>query len=227
MEIFDSLQQKSYRLLNVVYKRSMLSTIQTLVLMSMFTEAKDGDDGDTSHWFITGMAIRMAQDMGLHRNCPIDHMPDHEVEIRRRVWYATYIIDRWVAAELGRPITILDHEFDVPLPSPYEVNTTHRTQNAESTPVLLQEADTNITEKRPVYSFFTQMITLSQILGQILVGFYSPRSKHSKSRNWDLVNKIDCNLTNWKMALPQELQLGYSNQGFASESSRCLYYTVL
>lgn len=204
-KIRDVLRAKANRILSVVYKRSMISTVQTLMLLSMFV-SHDTDDEDTAHWFITGMAIRMAQDLGLHRDCSKWKIPDYEIELRKRLWYAAYLMDRWVAAELGRPVSILDHEFDVELPTPYELNSP-LTKNRYTTPILILEAEASLKQKTPVYSGFIYLITLSQIAGQVLIGFHSTRAKQNRENNLDLLKILELNLTNWRLSLPKELVL--------------------
>lgn len=38
-----------------------------------------------------------AQDLGLHRSATNWNIPKAEIELRRRLWYATYVMDRWVS----------------------------------------------------------------------------------------------------------------------------------
>ncbi|KAI9006295.1 fungal-specific transcription factor domain-containing protein [Phycomyces nitens] len=210
-----TLLSRSRDILKIIYKRSRIGSVQTLILLTMFVEDSEDDSEDTSHWFITGMAIRMAQDLGLHRNSGKWQIPEHEIELRRRIWFATYVMDRWVGAEIGRPVSILDHEFDVELPSPYEINTTHRTHvshinSMEYKPTLISEAEKAIKERKMVYEPFLHAVTLSQILGQILVGLYSPKAKHAGRRNASLVSFLDSNLKSWKLNLPPSIKIDYS-----------------
>lgn len=213
-EIEESLKNKAHKLMSIVYKRSMISTVQALMLLSMFVGHGENDDEDTSHWFITGMAIRMAQDLGLHRDCSKWLIPDYEIELRKRIWYGAYLMDRWVAAELGRPISIIDNEFDAELPTPYELNYTSSSAQAEKsefTPILILEAEEALRENKPVYSSFVYLVTLSQIAGQVLVGLHSTRAKQNRHNSLDLVNILERNLNIWKASLPRELQVDLSN----------------
>lgn len=212
-EIEESMKNKSHKLMSIVYKRSMISTVQALMLLSMFIGHGENDEEDTSHWFITGMAIRMAQDLGLHRDCSKWLIPDYEIELRKRIWYGAYLMDRWVAAELGRPISIIDSEFDAELPSPYELNYTSSVQSEKTdfTPVLILETEDAVQQNKPVYSSFVYLVALSQIAGQVLVGLHSTRAKQNRHNSLDLVNILDRNLSNWKASLPPELQIDLSN----------------
>jgi hypothetical protein len=159
------------------------------------------------------MAIRMAQDLGLHRDCSKWPIPDYEIELRRRIWYAAYLMDRWVAADLGRPISIIDNDFEVELPTPYELNY-ESSISEQLTPILILEANESRQHNKPIYSSFLYLVTLSQIAGQVLVGLHSPRAKQTRENNIELVEILDRNLANWKQSLPRELQVDMSDPNF-------------
>ncbi|KAG0273064.1 Transcriptional activator of fatty acid utilization [Linnemannia exigua] len=100
-------------ILDETYHVSRISTVQALLLMSHHQYAVGNYSGG---WLYTGMATRIAHDIGLHRqdfqvNEPI------EAEIRKRVWWAVYIADRLGAGILGRPLNLRDKEYNVEMPS--------------------------------------------------------------------------------------------------------------
>ncbi|KAI9268930.1 fungal-specific transcription factor domain-containing protein [Phascolomyces articulosus] len=203
----NSLREKANKILEVVYKRSQISTVQTLVLLSMFVSMAGDDDDDSVHWY----AIRMAQDLGLHRSSTRWLLPENEIELRRRIWYAVYIMDKWIAAELGRPVAILDEEFDVELPSVYEITSIYHSESRQAEvrhmkPALLMDAETALDEKRPVHAAFLHMISLARTLGQVLVSLYSPKMQYAARRNIYLVDTLNMALTKWKMSIPPDLQ---------------------
>ncbi|PNH43875.1 hypothetical protein VD0004_g3704 [Verticillium dahliae] len=66
-------------------------------------------------WTWLGSAVRIGQDLELHSES--GPWPVIEGEMRRRVWWTTYILDRSLALELGRPIMIDDSDCDVSLPA--------------------------------------------------------------------------------------------------------------
>ncbi|KAK3989589.1 putative transcription factor [Cladorrhinum sp. PSN332] len=66
-------------------------------------------------WSWLGNAVRVAQDLGLYTELgPWQFL---EGEMRRRTWWAIYIMDRTLAVELGRPMLIDDFDCDVSLPA--------------------------------------------------------------------------------------------------------------
>ncbi|KAI5479120.1 C6 transcription factor [Pseudohyphozyma bogoriensis] len=53
----------------------------------------------------TGQAIRMAQDLGLHRRPP-SRLPEQEKEARMRAWLCCVVLDRWISLSFGQPMVI-------------------------------------------------------------------------------------------------------------------------
>ena len=78
-----------------VMNRSSLQTIQGLLLYSYAFELERGAAASRT-WFCLGLAVRMAQDIGLHRETPGTSLFD--LEQRRRIWAGCIVVDRWVSA---------------------------------------------------------------------------------------------------------------------------------
>ncbi|KAK6540013.1 hypothetical protein TWF694_008846 [Orbilia ellipsospora] len=69
-------------------------------------------------WTWLGSTVRIAQDIGLHRDT--GPWPVIEGEMRRRVWWGVYVWDRLLSVEMGRPLMIVDDDCDVGLPCPVD-----------------------------------------------------------------------------------------------------------
>lgn len=69
-------------------------------------------------WMMVGIVIRMAQSIGLHRDG--SHFPSlspFEVEVRRRAWWALYMLDMRSSEDQGTDLTIgQDDGFDTKIP---------------------------------------------------------------------------------------------------------------
>ncbi|KAG1452549.1 hypothetical protein G6F56_007789 [Rhizopus delemar] len=172
--------------------RARLCHVQAALLMTLYLDM-DETDVESMQWFVLGKAIRMAQDIGLHRSCSHWNLPASEIETRHRVFFACYILDRFMGARAGKPLTILDRDFDTDFPVPHEV----------------------YDDQRPgpsVYHGFIALIKLSEILGRILKALYAPNSKHSNSNaNLDdptILAVFDRRLKNWKATSLNETQDG-------------------
>ncbi|KAK8062189.1 transcriptional regulator family: Fungal Specific TF [Apiospora hydei] len=68
-------------------------------------------------WMMVGIVIRMAQSIGLHRDG--SHFPNlspFEVEVRRRAWWALYMLDLRSSEDQGTDFTIAHDSFDTKIP---------------------------------------------------------------------------------------------------------------
>lgn len=69
-------------------------------------------------WMMTGLLIRMAQALGLHRDGShfAPHLTPFEVEMRRRVWWGVCMLDVRASEDQGTDFTIGPGSFDTRLP---------------------------------------------------------------------------------------------------------------
>ncbi|KFY08118.1 hypothetical protein V492_06517 [Pseudogymnoascus sp. VKM F-4246] len=69
-------------------------------------------------WMMTGLAIRMAQALGLHRDgSHFEHLTPYEVELRRRTWWAVCLLDMRASEDQGTELSTPSSSFDTKLPS--------------------------------------------------------------------------------------------------------------
>ncbi|KAI9340749.1 fungal-specific transcription factor domain-containing protein [Pilaira anomala] len=190
-----------------------ISTVQAIVIGQNHRASLD--EKMASGWLLNSAA----QDLGLHRSSECWDIPDSEKETRRRVWWSVYIMDKWSAASTGRPQTIFDEDCDESYPSEsadwdevMDVNTGE--DNGPRYPSL----DKNVAQKAkseniPIYQPFVQLVKLSEILGRILQGLYTPLAKkHSEKHGSDgVVTYLDNALSEWRSALPPALQISSIN----------------
>jgi hypothetical protein len=68
-------------------------------------------------WMMTGLVIRMAQALGMHRDgTHFEHLTPYEVEMRRRIWWALCLLDMRASEDQGMDLTITHGSFDTKLP---------------------------------------------------------------------------------------------------------------
>ncbi|KAI1635459.1 fungal-specific transcription factor domain-containing protein [Biscogniauxia mediterranea] len=70
----------------------------------------------SASWAWLGKAVRSGQDLDLHLEVGIRSRV--EADMRRRVWWAIYVLDRTLSLDLGRPFMIDDADCDTALPEP-------------------------------------------------------------------------------------------------------------
>ena len=108
-------------LLDNTYASSMPSTVQALLLLG-YREL--GIGAMAQAWVYTGMAVRMAQDLGMHRaadgwaRAAVGQLfVPQELQERRRIWWGCVVLDGYVSTYIGRPLAIFERDHDTPLPS--------------------------------------------------------------------------------------------------------------
>jgi hypothetical protein len=68
-------------------------------------------------WMMSGIAIRMAQYLGLQRDgARFKHMTPYEIEMRRRVWWVVCNLDLRASEDQGTDLTITTGSFDTKIP---------------------------------------------------------------------------------------------------------------
>lgn len=100
----DSYLEDAKVILDSTYAASRPSTCQALLLMG-YREV--GIGAMAQAWLYVGMAVRMAQDLGLHKSAEkwssigknlFTHV---ELQERRRIWYGCIIMDKYLSTYIG------------------------------------------------------------------------------------------------------------------------------
>lgn len=132
-------------------------------------------------------------------------------------------MDRWSSAATGRPQTIFDDDCDEEYPSESAdweevMDVPSKDDKDEDNGPRFPSLDKFVAQKAkseniPIYQPFVQMIKLSEILGKILQGLYTPLAKqHSEKHGSDaVVTYLDNALSEWRAALPPALQISSTN----------------
>ncbi|PHH76916.1 hypothetical protein CDD82_3758 [Ophiocordyceps australis] len=142
------IQPEEYHASAIVHLESCLSfggggleVLQAVLLLANFALLRPVSPG---LWYITGVAVRLAVDLGLHHedatydqamssaspsaDGPAAPMPCHDDlhehgrrqrnrDMRRRLWWCTYSFDRLVSTCVGRPFGLSDEVITTELPS--------------------------------------------------------------------------------------------------------------
>ena len=101
----DDYMESAKVLLDNSYAQSRPSTCQALLLLG-YREV--GIGAMAQAWSYIGMAVRMAQDLGLHKNADKWSnigkalFTDAELQERRRIWYGCVVMDKYISAYIGK-----------------------------------------------------------------------------------------------------------------------------
>ncbi|KAH8113420.1 fungal-specific transcription factor domain-containing protein [Phellopilus nigrolimitatus] len=94
-----------------------ITHVQCFVLLSSFLCAVNCLP---QAWLLVGQAVRMSQDLGLHRYSRHISIKPIEKQVRRKVFWCVYSLDRMLAMALGRPIGIEDTDCDADYPVEFD-----------------------------------------------------------------------------------------------------------
>jgi hypothetical protein len=115
--VFDSLR---HAVNHLIKQDDVLSTasvvhVQALLILCMMADVHSPyvPQALSCLWIRLGAAIRMAQDLGLHRAESVKQ----DIELRRRLWAVCVVSDRWIALAYGHPFMIDVLDCDARLPS--------------------------------------------------------------------------------------------------------------
>ncbi|KAF1916640.1 fungal-specific transcription factor domain-containing protein [Ampelomyces quisqualis] len=67
-------------------------------------------------WTLTGLVVRIAQTLGIHRDGSHFKLPPFEIEMRRRLWWQVCILDARASEDHGCDPTIVEAQFDTKMP---------------------------------------------------------------------------------------------------------------
>lgn len=188
--------------LKEVFEVSRLTTCKALLLLGMH----EIGIGSTEHaWLYIGMAVRMAEDLGL--NCAGDNwrlngsemFSPLENQIRKRIWWACCIAESHICSFMGRPMSIGRQDSNVELP---EIN-------EDEDEDIWQALGNDGTQHQPIHSnissCFRYEASLSMIVSDILAKIYPVRSSTSTLRRSHLT-QLQSNLHQWYIDLPERLR---------------------
>lgn len=139
-----------------------------------------------------------------------------EMEMRRRLYWALYINDRWVATTLALPCKIIEPYTSCKLPV------------REDDELWAQTNGTTSEEQSTQMIAFAQSIKLARLVGDINRQFYSPSTRGPCSAA--AFAAMDASLTHWLLNLPTFMQYEKPSDDTpplpVSRLFHMLYYTV-
>lgn len=165
-----------------------LRSVQALIVMSLALRCK-AKDGQA--WQVTGHAVRIAQSLGLHRyirgqmgSSGIEGLQAQH-DLKKRVWWSCYALEKLMELETGRPSMIEDEEVDQLLP------------DHETAP---------LTEVPTMPDFFVIWVSPARIMGQISAGLYRRRCDSVEELVGRISRLFDA-LLGWTSTIPESLRL--------------------
>ncbi|KAI0020772.1 fungal-specific transcription factor domain-containing protein [Xylariomycetidae sp. FL0641] len=111
--------QYRYATEQALAKASFLTTSELVVVqaLTIFLVLVRRFDDTRFAWTLTGLLIRIAQSLGLHREgTHFDNLSLFDIEMRRRLWWTICVLDLRAAEDQGTDLTIAERTFDTEYP---------------------------------------------------------------------------------------------------------------
>lgn len=186
---------------------------------------------------IGGLLSRSIFLAGLHR-CPTRYpeLSMEECNIRKRVFWSIYVVDRYLSQSLGQPLGIQDSDIDVCSLSKPELHDTHsltpnksrlhmsqlnatplEDKSGKSTrPQSSLDSDSQVREQDRC-SILASHVDHSRLLGNALELFH--KSLHIRSIKPEFILSLRTDISAWWNALPSHLQ----NDNPSIEATGCMF----
>lgn len=99
-------------------RASFLDSVETMVLQAfvIFLAVLRRNDNAKIVWTLTGLVVRIAQVIGVHRDGIYFGLAPFEVEMRRRLWWQVCLLDARASEDHGCDATIAVAQFDTQMP---------------------------------------------------------------------------------------------------------------
>lgn len=153
---------------------------------------------------LVGWTVSLAQILGLTRECgDWTSIPQWEMCLRRRLWYAVFIMDKWASLGAGMPSHIRMEDFDVFPLTDADLEPPSLEPNSNVIPGFLEPESDN--------HHFRLLSELTMILNDIMDSYYSLRATQRTSKDFtlslELARPLRSRLKAWNSSLPPALAL--------------------
>ncbi|KAK2027993.1 fungal-specific transcription factor domain-containing protein [Colletotrichum zoysiae] len=191
---------------NDEYERPRLATVQALALMSV---REAGCGREAKGWVYSGMAFRMAQDIGLGFDDggispDKENLGEHAVDARRITFWGCFLFDKAWSNYLGRLPQIPKNSYNVPK---YDV---FPDEDAELwAPYTDAGFDQTLQQPSRTRAIGLQLSKLCEISSDLLLFFYHPNHigrSSGKSVELKKLSELHRRLEDWRKELPNELE---------------------
>ncbi|KAL3442901.1 fungal-specific transcription factor domain-containing protein [Aspergillus insuetus] len=216
--------RRSQALLDVEMDAPALCTVQSLVILSGVEAFLTRD---ARGWLYSGMAMRLAIDLGLHLKTPLSQK---DAQLRKLVFWGAYIHDRMWSFYVGRPESLDEKHISIDALRPSDVA-------AEDTSwqPYIDDGTPSPTEALPallgdVAEHTAMLCRKMSHIRQVL--YHTPQPDETEIRSLHTAAcKLRSNLVSWAHALPVNMSL----RGAETRSQRpphvlqfhMLYYAIL
>ena len=199
-----------------LFQAGNIDIVQSLLLIGQYLHSSL----ELEHaWIVIGLAIRLAQGLGLHLHVGNFTTSVVEQEVRKRVWWGCFVFDRILSMKVGRPPTIHDGS-DITIEAPLAIDDEYLDGASEQPPAQPPTSPSKL-------DFLTHVIAHVRLIDRICKALYSrDQVGFSEQRMTDIPKllartiELDGDLTAWKQTLPPHLRPSSDVPGWHFERQR-------
>ncbi|KAE8155145.1 fungal-specific transcription factor domain-containing protein [Aspergillus avenaceus] len=192
--------QNAVRLLPEIIECSCLESVQACLLFGYYSLPIDASG---LGYVYINLAVRLAMQNGMHRQCKNETFTPEMIEIRNRVWWTVYCFERKISIFHGRPLSVLRSDVDTNVPQGSQESQAH---SGDVTSSIVSIQLTNFLE-----DFFHELCRLRQADSKTVPSILSNllAKKQVMSQWWDSLTQgvLDDKRRHDRVAL--HLQLEY------------------
>ncbi|KAG1171796.1 hypothetical protein G6F70_002021 [Rhizopus microsporus] len=161
-----------------------ISTVIALLYMT-FYECDQNRQRSSRAWMYSGMAIRMCFELGLHTSHYSSQMPQCDIELRKRVLWTCFVMDKLQSCTMERPWMLKSKDIEIDLPSQLPEDTVY---------------------ERLVLEAFTQLCRLMMLVEKVIRFFtYDVKDEWTMKEENQILQYLDA-IHRWREMLPMELR---------------------
>ena len=221
-------------LVGYISSRHDTASLQALLAIELYLTVKMSLRAAST---VQGALTRILYHAGFHR-CPHRYvqMTRQVCDMRQRILWCAYVLDRHLSQALGHPVAMVDDEIDVCVPGQPErhqpVRGPHQQEasdegfledHARSSPDIGSPSSPSGSSGESVLG---HVVTYSRLLGAALDLFH--KSIHCRSITWDKILELTSRVHSWWNNLPLALQgAADSSQHVLSPYFAMLYHYLI
>lgn len=108
-DLFDMV----WRLISTSMHRPSISIVQAGLILLLKTPLDRFALDRPFKWSLLGSIITMAQTLGLHLNPEGWRIPYHEIQLRRRLSWIIFVVEKWFALSFGSPSNLTEDNWSI------------------------------------------------------------------------------------------------------------------
>ncbi|KAF7347212.1 Zn(2)-C6 fungal-type domain-containing protein [Mycena venus] len=164
-------------------------------------------------WVLSGLGVRIAQEMGAHRRNRYNTGSRAEGEALKRTFWVLISMDTIVNSLFGRPTITNSEDYDTDMPTECD-------DEYWGEPYFFQQPAHKTPKQTAFMTSYLKLMSIFQHMQRALYGV-----KRQKEREPTIVAELDSALNSWVDSIPSHLRWDPDRQGIYLEQSTSLYVT--